>query len=147
MPGQPEHAAAETPVTGAARNDHRIELMRPHLVAQRTVTALVFGPRELLPDRIAVVGRVAHVGERQGLIKLRSDDIPRLWTDTRRTDVHSGFSLLRFAEPDLAARQSSVWILAFLASSTIAARSSWKNLVNSSTLIGFGSTPSLASRS
>src|SRR5262245_21023509 len=93
VPGQPAHATAETPVARTAGNDHRIELMCPHLATQCAIAALIFGLRELLPDRVAVVGRVAHVCERQRLIKLRSDNIPRLWTDTRRTDVHSGYSL------------------------------------------------------
>ena len=78
MAGQPGHAGAEAPVARPARHDHGVELVLAHLGAQRVVAALVFARRELLPDAVAVVRRVAHVGERQRLVELVADDVPGL---------------------------------------------------------------------
>ena len=87
MAGQPQHAAAEAPMARSAGHDHGVELLLAHLRPQRLVAALVFGFRELLPHGVAVIRRVAHIGERQRLIELAADDIPRLRADARRTDL------------------------------------------------------------
>src|SRR5580704_6454782 len=87
MPGEPEHAAAEAPMARAARHDDGVELLLAHLAPQRLIAPLIFGFGELLPHAIAVVRRVAHIGEGQRLIELGADDIPRLRTDARRADL------------------------------------------------------------
>ena len=43
MAGEPQHAAAEAPVTRAAGHDERVELVLVHFRPQRTVTAVIFG--------------------------------------------------------------------------------------------------------
>ena len=78
MAGEPQHAAAEAPVARAARRDDAVELVLAHLVAQRRVAAGVFLLGELLPHAVAVVRRVAHVGERDRLVELGADRLPRL---------------------------------------------------------------------
>ena len=78
MAGQPQHAAAKTPVARAAGNDDGVELVRAHFRAQRRIAAGIFGGGELLVDRVAVVRRVAHVGERQRLVELVADHLPGL---------------------------------------------------------------------
>src|SRR5689334_8807164 len=88
MAGQPQHAAAETPVAWAAGNDQRVELVLAHFRPQRAIAAVIFGFGELLPDRVAVIRRVAHIGERQRLVELCAHDLPRLRADARRTNVH-----------------------------------------------------------
>jgi hypothetical protein len=88
VPGQPQHAAAEAPVAGAAGNDEGVEPVRAHFPAQRAIAALVFGRRELLPHGVAVIGRIAHVGEGQRLIELSPHLLPWLRADLRRSDVH-----------------------------------------------------------
>ena len=87
MPGQPQHAAAETPVARPAGHDQRIELVLAHLGAQRGIAAVVFGFGELLPHRVAVIRCVAHIGERQRLIEFSAHHVPRLRSDTRRSDL------------------------------------------------------------
>ena len=87
MAGEPQHAAAEAPVARPARHDDGVELVLAHLAAQRGVAALVFLLGELLVDRVAVIRRVAHVGERQRLVELGAHDLPRLRADARRLDV------------------------------------------------------------
>jgi hypothetical protein len=89
MPGEPLHAAAEAPMTRAARHDHAIELVLAHFVAQRPVAALVFLLGEMVVDRVPVIGRVVHVGERRVLIEARAHLLPWLVRGrTRRLDVH-----------------------------------------------------------
>ena len=89
MAGEPQHAAAEAPVAGSARHDHAVELVLAHLVAQRRVAARIFLLRELLVDRVPVIRRVAHVGERQRLVEARAHLLPGLVSGgTRRLDVH-----------------------------------------------------------
>jgi hypothetical protein len=88
MPGEPEHARAKAPVTGAAWHDHYIEPVLGHFRAQSAIAALVFLLRELLPDGIAVIRRVAHVRERQRLIEPRSHHIPCLRPDAWSADIH-----------------------------------------------------------
>src|SRR5215203_3974495 len=78
MAGQPGHAGAEAPVARPARHDDRVELVLAHLGAKRFIAAFVFARRELLPDAVTVVWRVAHVGERQRLVELVADHVPRL---------------------------------------------------------------------
>src|ERR1700691_4886512 len=100
MAGQPQHAAAETPMARTAGHDEHLEFLLAHLLPQRAITAVVFGLGELLPHRIAVVRRVAHVGERQRLVELPSHLLPRLRADARRTNlsVHGGRSWKTFVE-------------------------------------------------
>ncbi len=93
--GQPEHGAAEAPVARAARRDDGVELRLPHLGAQRRIAPLVLFLGELFPYAVAIVWRVAHIGERQRLVELGADDLPRLWSDPRRLDVHGCFNLKR----------------------------------------------------
>ena len=88
MAGEPQHAAAKAPMARPARHDDGVELVFAHLCAQRGVAALVFLLGKLLVDRVAVVRRLAHVGERQRLIELAAHDLPRLRTDAGRGDVH-----------------------------------------------------------
>src|SRR6185437_5556433 len=94
MTGEPERPGAEAPVTRTAGGDHAIELVLLHLVAQRRVAPGVFLLRELLPDGVVVVGSAAHVGEGQGLVELRTHDLPRLRAErlAGRLDVHGSRS-------------------------------------------------------
>src|SRR5215813_3639846 len=87
MAGEPQHAAAETPVARPARHDDGVELVLAHLGAQRGIAARVFLLGELLVDGVAVVRRLAHVGEWQRLIELAAHHLPRLWTNAGRLDV------------------------------------------------------------
>src|SRR5215469_16882511 len=88
MAGEPQHAATEAPVTRSARHDHAVELVDPHLGAQRRVAAGILGGRELLVDSVAVVGCLPHVGERKLLVEAGADLRPRLRTDAGRLNVH-----------------------------------------------------------
>src|SRR6266568_717762 len=101
MAGEPQHAAAEAPVARAARHDDGVESVLAHLRPQRRIAAVVFLPRELLIDRVPVIGRVAHIGEGKRLVELGADDLPRLRADAGRLDVHDLF--LAIADGDGAA--------------------------------------------
>src|SRR4051794_17543745 len=96
MAGEPQHAAAEAPVARPARHDDRVELVLAHLGAQRSVATSVFLLGELLVDRVAVVRRLAHVGEWQRLVELAANDVPRLRSDAGRLDVHVHTRTLTF---------------------------------------------------
>ena len=76
MAGQPQHAAAEAPVAGAARHDRDVELDVAHLGAQRGIAAGVFLLGELLVHRVAVVGRVAHEVERLAFVEPQARFVP-----------------------------------------------------------------------
>ena len=95
MAGEPEHAAAKTPVAGAARHDDDVELVFAHLGAQRSIAALVFLSGKLLVDRVPIVGRIAHIGERQCLVELATASLPGLRADTRRRNRHVHREVLR----------------------------------------------------
>src|SRR5215471_17953890 len=88
MAGQPEHPPAKAPMARTARNYHHVELVLLHFITQRTIAALVLGLRKLFPHSITVIGRIAHVGERQRLVELCSHDIPRLRANTWWNDIH-----------------------------------------------------------
>ena len=78
VPGQPGHAGAEAPVARSARAPRwRRACARASCRAARR-SGVVFARRELLPDAVAVVRRVAHVGERQRLVELVADHVPGL---------------------------------------------------------------------
>src|SRR5579883_96083 len=89
MPREPQHAAAEAPMARTAGYDDGIQLVLAHLPAQRGVAARIFGRRELLPHRIAVIRCVAHIGERQRLIELAPHHVPWLRPDARRSDLRA----------------------------------------------------------
>src|SRR5712691_9530184 len=94
MAGQPDHAAAEAPMARPARHDDGVELVLLHLGAQRGVAASVFGRGELLPHAVAVIRRVAHVGERQCLVELAAHRLPRLRSErAARLFVHGTYSV------------------------------------------------------
>src|SRR6516162_8087845 len=87
MAGQPQHAAAEAPVAWAAWHDQRVELVLAHFRPQRAVAAIIFSFGELLPHRVAVIRRVAHIGERQRLVEFGSHDLPSLRTNWLRANA------------------------------------------------------------
>src|ERR1700688_214009 len=95
MAGQPQHPAAKAPMTRTTRDDQPVEFVLAHFLPQCPIATVVLGLRELLPHGVAVIGRVAHIGEGQRLVELCSHDIPRLRADTGRADIHcESFSTL-----------------------------------------------------
>src|ERR1700719_17269 len=78
------HARAKAPVAGAAGHDHAVELVRAHLVAQRRITARIFLFREMVVDRVPVIGRVVHVREGGVLIEPLAHFLPALVSRGRR---------------------------------------------------------------
>src|SRR5499427_5228390 len=72
----------------AARHDDAVELVLAHLCAQRPVAALIFLFGEMIIDRIAVIGRCVHVGERRVLVEACAHLFPRLVTGRAGLDVH-----------------------------------------------------------
>src|SRR5262249_50587599 len=103
MAGEPLHAAAEAPMTRAARPDHAVELVLAHFFAQRAVAALVFLPGKMVVNRVAIIGRAMHIREWAVLIEARAHLFPwALRGGTRRLDVHR-ISILAVADGDGAA--------------------------------------------
>src|SRR5579883_815217 len=111
MPREPQHAAAEAPMARTAGYDDGIQLVLAHLPAQRGVAARIFGRRELLPHRIAVIRCVAHIGERQRLIELAPHHVPWLRPDARRSDLRA--DVHEWASFDRNGRRSRATILAY----------------------------------
>src|SRR5205807_6191335 len=86
----------EAPMAGTAGHDHAVELVLAHFLAQRPVAALIFLLGEMVVDRVPIIGRVVHVGERRVLVEARAHLFPWLVCGrTRRLDVHGDLSGLR----------------------------------------------------
>src|SRR3546814_2492612 len=76
MAGQPQHAAAEAPMAGAAGADDAVEGHLPHLGAQRLMAARVLLGRELLVAGMPVVGRAAHGVEGWTVVQAGAQLVP-----------------------------------------------------------------------
>src|SRR5215471_18880363 len=71
--GEPEHAAAKTPVVRSTGHNDAVETSLSHLGPKRAVAPLVFASGETLVDRVAIVWRLDHVVEKPPVVEAISD--------------------------------------------------------------------------